>query len=223
MIHHLSIDLCSTPAGLLWFVVDLLYKWSLQLCRSWQDFDWHSRASSRLTDNFGSNVVGMFSVVVGRWWVALHIKLICTKAKLTPPRQTRHRYDCFVLLCLVWRCELSRLDRQSRQTGAFCVWSVSECVRRRNATAGRTRTQNALVGPTQFATTDTTRLDRRACLSTAAATQARQAGTPAPRPHAATLYTSQNNFFSKRHTTRVIYRLTVQTLPDVCGTVYRLL
>jgi len=31
------------------------------------------------------------------------------------------------------------------QTGAFCVWSVSECVGRRSATAGRTRTQNALV------------------------------------------------------------------------------
>ena len=72
------------------------------------------------------------------------------------------------------------------------------------------------------ATTGTTTLDRCACLSTTAATQARQTGTHAPRPHAATLYTSQNNFFTKRHTTRVIYRLTVQTLPDVCGTVYRL-
>ena len=38
-------------------------------------------------------------------------------------RHARHNTDRTVLLCLVWRCELSRPDRQ---TGAFCVWSVSE-------------------------------------------------------------------------------------------------
>jgi len=46
-----------------------------------------------------------------------------------------HTTDRTVLSCLLWRCELSRLDRQ---TGAFCVWSVSECVGRRSATAERT-------------------------------------------------------------------------------------
>jgi len=46
-----------------------------------------------------------------------------------------------VLSCLVWRCELSWPDSQ---TGAFCVWSVPQCVGRRSATAGRTPTQNAL-------------------------------------------------------------------------------
>ena len=40
---------------------------------------------------------------------------------------------------------------------------MSECVGRRNATAGRTPTQNALVGPTEFTppdATDTVRQDR---------------------------------------------------------------
>jgi len=34
------------------------------------------------------------------------------------------------LSCQVWQCKLSRPDSQ---TGAFCVWSVSECVHRRRA------------------------------------------------------------------------------------------
>ena len=55
-------------------------------------------------------------------------------------RHDRHDTDTTVLSCLVWRCELSRPD---------------ECVQRRSvsggagtagATAGRTPTQNALVG-----------------------------------------------------------------------------
>jgi len=59
-------------------------------------------------------------------------------------------------LCLVWWCELSRPDSQ---TGAFCVWSASECVGRRSATAGRTPTQNALVRRSvHTATPDETRL-----------------------------------------------------------------
>jgi len=67
--------------------------------------------------------------------------------KANSHRHARHDTDRSVLSCLVWRCELSRLDRQ---TGAFCVWSVSECVGRRSATIGRTPTQKALVRPTQF-------------------------------------------------------------------------
>ena len=55
-------------------------------------------------------------------------------------RHARHDTDRTVLSCLARRCELSRIDRQ---TAAFRDWSVSECVGRRSATAGRTPTQNA--------------------------------------------------------------------------------
>jgi len=72
-------------------------------------------------------------------------------------RHARHDKDRTVLSCLLWRCELSRPDRQ---TGAFCVWSVSECVERRSATAGRTRAQNAFVGRPIH----TARHDRQHCL-----------------------------------------------------------
>ena len=65
-----------------------------------------------------------------------------SKLKVNSYRHARHDTDWIVLSCLVWRCELSRPDSQ---TWAFCVWSVSEYVRRRSATAGRTPTQNALV------------------------------------------------------------------------------
>jgi len=70
----------------------------------------------------------------------------------------RHDTDMTVLSCLVWRCELSRPDSQ---TGAFCVRSVSERVRRRSATAGRTPPQNALVRRSVHTAADTT---RRHCL-----------------------------------------------------------
>jgi len=53
------------------------------------------------------------------------------------------------------------LSRPDRQTGAFCVWSASECVGRRSATAGRTPTQNAVVWwSVHIATPDETRLSR---------------------------------------------------------------
>ena len=80
------------------------------------------------------------------------------------------------------------------------------------------------VGLTQFTPPHQTRQDCRACLSTAA----RQAATPS-RPTAHTqrrctprkmytrcglLHTCKPKLFTKRHVTRVIYRLTVQTLPD---------
>ena len=103
---------------------------------------------------------------------------------------------------------------------------MSECVGRRSATAGRTPTQNAHVGPTQFTPLHQTRQDCRACLSTAAATtQARQAATlslhtahtqrrctPRVCKHAVDCCTGLNlNLFTKRQATRVIYLLTVQT------------
>jgi len=73
-------------------------------------------------------------------------------------RHARHDADRTVLSCLVWRCELSRPDSPA---GAFCVRSVSECVGRRSATAGRTPTQNALVWRSvHTATPDKTRLPR---------------------------------------------------------------
>jgi len=73
-------------------------------------------------------------------------------------RHARHDRDGTVLSCMVWRCKLSRPDSQ---TGAFCVWSVSECVQRRSATAGLTLTQNALVRQSVHTVTpDKTRLPR---------------------------------------------------------------
>ena len=116
------------------------------------------------------------------------------------------------------------------------MWSVSECVERRSATAGRTPTQNALVRRSvHTGTPDKTRLprlpvDRRR-------RDAGQAGTTPSRP---TAHTQRRctprkckhavdccmwlglNFFTKRHATRVIYRLTVQTLPDGLDTQFTL-
>ena len=51
------------------------------------------------------------------------------------------------------------MSRPDSQTWAFCVWSVSEYVRRRSATAGRTPTHNSLVRRSvHTATPDKTRL-----------------------------------------------------------------
>jgi len=140
------------------------------------------------------------------------------------------RYDTHrtVLSCLVWWCELSRLDRQ---TGAFCVWSVSEWVWRRSATAGRIPMQNTLVRWSIHTTTpDKTRLPH--CQSTASA-----AGGLVMQLHLATrLPTCSDtmpqkckhavdcciwlnlNFSTKHHATRVIYWLTVKSLPDCLQT-----
>jgi len=144
-------------------------------------------------------------------------------SQFTSPRQTRHRLNCFVVSGLVWRCELSRPDRC-----VLCLVCVGS-VRRHNATAGRTPTQ---LSSGQFTPLHQTRQDCRACLSTAAATG--QAGscaakavssrttahtqrrcTPRKCKHAVDYCIRLNlNFFTIRHSTRVIYRLTVQTLPD---------
>ena len=120
------------------------------------------------------------------------------------------------------------MSRPDRQTGAFCVWSLSECVGRRSATAGRTPTQNAVVRrSTHTATSDKTRLprlpvDRRRRDAGHAGRQLRLAARPPTRSdvvrheknvkHAADCCVPLNlNFFTKRHATRVIYRLTFQT------------
>jgi len=54
------------------------------------------------------------------------------------------------------------LSRPDSQTGAFSVWSLWECVRQRNATAGHISTQNALVRQSIYTTTapDKTRRPR---------------------------------------------------------------
>jgi len=57
------------------------------------------------------------------------------------PIHARHNTDRTVLLCLVWRCELSRPDSQ---TGAFRVWSALECVRRSHCAAGHSPAQRVI-------------------------------------------------------------------------------
>ena len=134
-------------------------------------------------------------------------------------RYARHDTDRTVSSCLVWRCELSRPDSQ---TGAFCVWSVSECVRRRS--------QNALVRRSiHTRTPNKTRLPRLPVDRCRDAGQAeRQTATPSrPTVHTQRRCTPRKykhaldccirlgpNFFTDRHAMRVIYRQTVQTLPD---------
>ena len=61
------------------------------------------------------------------------------------------------LFCSVW-CELSRPDRQ---TGAFSVWSASECDRRTHSDAERTC---RAVGVTQFTPPHQTRQDGPVCV-----------------------------------------------------------
>ena len=57
--------------------------------------------------------------------------------------KARHDTDRTVLSCPVWRCELSRPDRQ---TGAFCVWS-GLC---RSVSGGAVRPPDALRRRTQL-------------------------------------------------------------------------
>ena len=97
----------------------------------------------------------------------------------------------------------------------------------RSATAGRTPTQNALVR-WSIHIVDKTRpsrlpVDRRRCGASQAGSYAysrptahtQRRCTPRKCKHAVDCCIRLNlNFFTKRHATRVIYRLTVQTLPD---------
>ena len=141
------------------------------------------------------------------------------------------RYDTHrtVSSCLVWWCELSRLDRQ---TGAFCVWSVSEWVWWRSATAGRTPMQNTLVRWSIHTTTpDKTRLPHLPvdCLCRGWASHAATPSHPTAHmqwhcmpqkcKHAVDCCIWLNlNFSTKHHATRVIYWLTVKSLPDCLQT-----
>ena len=102
-------------------------------------------------------------------------------------------------------------------------WTTQDCRRQ------KILCMNTLTAIFKFTPPHQTRQDRRACLSTAAAaTQARQAATPSrPTAHTQRRCTPRKckhdvdyciwlglNFFTKGHATSVIYRLTVQTLPD---------
>jgi len=99
-------------------------------------------------------------------------------------------------------------------------WTTQDCRRQ------KILCMNTLTAIFKFTPPHQTRQDRRACLSTAAAaTQARQAATPSrPTAHTHRRCTPRKckhdvdyciwlnlNFFTKRHATSVIYRLTVQT------------
>ena len=129
------------------------------------------------------------------------------------------------LFCRVWCGGVNWVGPTARQVRSVLCRSVSGgAVRPPDALRRRTHLPGG-----QFTPPHQTRQDCRACLSTAAAaTQARQAATPSrptahtqrrctPRKckHAAACCVWLNlNFFTERHATRVIYRLTVQTLPD---------
>jgi len=119
-------------------------------------------------------------------WLSVLYSVLLTYLRACLPKANSqhhaiHDTDRTVLSCLVWRCELSRLDRQ---TGAFCVWSVSECVMRVQCDR-RTHSDAEHTCPA-VSSHRHTRQDRSACLSTAAAaTQARQAAAPS-RPTAHT-------------------------------------
>ena len=97
-------------------------------------------------------------------------------------RHTRHNTDRTILSCLVWRCELSRPDRRQ-----VWRWSVtgSEVWAPDTHTHSDAKCTFLAVKPHQ------TWQDSHACLSTAAATQSRQAAIPSclltNRPQAATL------------------------------------
>jgi len=146
--------------------------------------------------------------------------------KLNWHRHARHDTDMTVLFCCAW-CggvnwvgSTASLARQVRSVSGLCRSVSGGAMRPLDALGHRTHLSGRL-NSHRHNRHDKTRPSR---LPVDGRRDAGQADRHArPRPHAATLYTSQNNFFTKRHTTRVIYRLTVQTLPDVCGTVYRLL
>jgi len=128
--------------------------------------------------------------------------------------------DCFVVSGVaVWIESARPPDRCVLCLVCAAVCRAAQCDRRTHSDAERTCPA--------VSSHRHTRQDRCACLSTAAATQARQAATPSrPSAHTQRRCTPQKckravdchvwlnlNFFSKRNAMTVIYRLTVQTLP----------
>ena len=134
---------------------------------------------------------------------------------VSPLAASRYDTDRTVLSCLVWQRELSR---PVRSVPGLCRSESGDAVRPLDALRRRTHLSGG-----QFTLPHQSRQDCRACLSTAAATQARQAATPSrPTAHAQRRCTPRKckhavdccirlnpNFFTERHATRVIYRLTV--------------
>ena len=106
-------------------------------------------------------------------------------------RHARHDTDRTVLSCLVWRCELSRPDRRTRQDK-----TAARPARASRPPPPRRRQSRQL----RLAARPPTRSDvvrRTKC------------------KHAVNCCMWLNlNYFTKRHATRANYRLTLQTLPD---------
>jgi len=143
-------------------------------------------------------------------------------SQFTSPRQTRHRLNCFVVSGLVWRCELSRPDR--------CVL----CLVYVGVSSGTMRPPDALrrscpaVSSHRYTRQDKTvapacrpppQQARQAAVSSRTTAHTQRRCTPRKCKHAVDYCIRLNlNFFTIRHSTRVIYRLTVQTLPDVLET-----
>jgi len=118
---------------------------------------------------------------------------------------------------------VSSTARQVRSVSGLCRSVLGGAVRPLDALRHRTHLSGG-----QFTPPHQTRQHCSACQSTAAATtRASQAAAPSrPTAHTQRRCTPQKkqavvcciwlnlNIFTKRHATRVIYRLTVQTLPD---------
>ena len=104
------------------------------------------------------------------------VKIFNIKSYFTPPRQTRHRQDCFVVSGVAVGIESARPPDKfvlCRSVSGGAVRPPDALRRRKHFSGG------------QFTPPHRIRQDRRACLSTAAATQARQTATPS-RPTAHT-------------------------------------
>ena len=138
-----------------------------------------------------------------------------------PPRQTRHRQDCFVVSgAEVWtesaqqpdRCILCACDCQMHSDAECTCLAVSSHRHTRHdktvAPACRPPPRHRPASQLRLATRPPTRSDvvhHTKC------------------KHAVDCCIWLNlNFFTKHHTTRMIHRLTVQTLPDGLETVFTL-
>ena len=135
-------------------------------------------------------------------------------------RHARQDTHGTVSSCLVRRCELSRPDRQ---TGAFCVGvcRAAQCDRRTHSDAERTfivrtRQDKTAARPAPASRPPPPRRRQSRQLRLAARPPTRSDVVRRTKcKHVVNCGISLNvNYFTKRHATRVIYRLTVQTLPD---------
>ena len=148
----------------------------------------------------------------------IHIRYVPPSSR----RHARHDTDKTVLSCLLWRCEFIRPDRQ---TSAFCVavCRAAQCDRRTHSDGERTcptvnshrhTRRDKTVAPACRPPPQRRRPGRQLRLAARPPTRS-DVVRHAKCKHAVDCCISLNlNFFTKRHATRVIHRLTVQTLPD---------